>query len=150
MSLYGKILDSHVKLIREYFPLLEVEKAPRVTQDDSRTSSWPKRTPVDGIIDWAMAARNLYDWVRALTEPYPGAFTYHGDRKLIIWKCGLLDENGSHGEPGSIIDVDADGIVVAAGEGAVKLTSLQFQGQERFSGKEIHEAFASAKGEMLG
>ena len=41
--------------------------------------------PRDGIIDWETRAPYLDDWVRAQTRPYPGAFTFLGDEKVIVW-----------------------------------------------------------------
>ena len=55
------------------------ERRRAVPQDPRRASSWPKRTPPDGIIDWETRAPYLHDWVRAQTRPYPGAFTWLGD-----------------------------------------------------------------------
>ena len=53
----------------------------------SRASAWPKRLPADGIIDWETRAPYLYDWVRAQTRPYPGAFTFLGDEKVVVWRA---------------------------------------------------------------
>ena len=75
-TLFARIADAHVALTRELLPQLLARAAPRVPQDPSRASSWPRRTPVDGIIDWETRAAYLYDWVRAQTRPYPGAFTF--------------------------------------------------------------------------
>ena len=52
-----------------------------------RASSWPRRRPPDGIIDWETRAPYLYDWVRAQTRPYPGAFTFAGDEKVVVWRA---------------------------------------------------------------
>ena len=79
------LADAHVELTREFVPQLLARTAPRIPQDPSRASSWPKRAPADGIIDWETRAPYLYDWVRAQTRPYPGAFTFLGDEKVIVW-----------------------------------------------------------------
>ena len=68
-------------------PLIIDGSAPRIAQDARRASAWPKRTPLDGIIDWETRAPYLYDWVRAQTRPYPGAFTWLGDDKVVIWRA---------------------------------------------------------------
>src|SRR5919201_3474626 len=79
MTLYQRVMDAHVELVRQFVPQLPDGSAPRIQQDARRASTWPKRTPADGIIDWETRAPYLYDWVRAQTRPYPGAFTYLGD-----------------------------------------------------------------------
>ena len=150
MSLYKKALAAHVKLIADYFPLLESGKAPRMRQEDSRASYWAKRTPADGIMDWNTRAMNLYDWVRALTEPYPGAFTFCGGRKLVVWKSHPIGREGRHGGAGTILDVTADGILAAAGEGVLLLSDVQFEGGERLKGPEIIGSSLFEKGKILG
>ena len=84
-TLFARIADAHVELIARAVPQLLARTAPRIPQDPSRASSWPKRSPADGIIDWETRAPYLYDWVRAQTRPYPGAFTFLGDEKVIVW-----------------------------------------------------------------
>ena len=86
-TLFARIAEAHVVLTRVLVPQLVARSAPRIPQDPSRASSWPKRTPADGIIDWETRAPYLYDWVRAQTRPYPGAFTFLGDEKVIVWQC---------------------------------------------------------------
>ncbi len=150
LSLYKKALAAHVKLIGDYFPLLEAGKAPRIKQDDTKSSCWVKRTPVDGIIDWNTCARNLYDWVRALTEPYPGAFTFHGGRRLVVWKSALADKKLRCRDAGSILDITGTGLLVAAGEGSLLLTDIQFDGGERLQGSKIMGSSLFEKGRILG
>ncbi len=84
-TLFARIAEAHVELTRELVPQLLARTAPRIPQDPTRASSWPKRAPADGIIDWETRAPYLYDWVRAQTRPYPGAFTFLGDEKVIVW-----------------------------------------------------------------
>src|SRR3990172_7725427 len=68
-TLFDRIAGAHVELIREYVPRLISRTAPRIPQDPTRASSWTKRVPEDGIIDWETRAPYLYDWVRAQTRP---------------------------------------------------------------------------------
>ncbi|MHC4871927.1 MAG: methionyl-tRNA formyltransferase [Planctomycetota bacterium] len=51
----------------------------------------PQRLPEDGEIDWSRTSRELYNFVRALTRPYPGAFSYIEQFKIKIWKCRILE-----------------------------------------------------------
>jgi len=123
-TLYQRLAEAHVQLVRELVPALVARTAPRLPQDPSRASSWPKRTPADGIIDWETRAPHLYDWVRAQTRPYPGAFTFLGDEKVIVWGARPVDLEGS--EPaGTIVEVSSAGPVVACGEGGLVLEDVQ-------------------------
>jgi methionyl-tRNA formyltransferase len=128
-SLFARIADAHVQLTREYVPRLIARDAPRIAQDPTRASSWPRRAPADGIIDWETRAQYLYDWVRAQTRPYPGAFTYLGDEKVIVWGARPIELTDA-APAGTIVGVDADRPVVACGEGALILEEFQTEAAE--------------------
>src|SRR5215208_2584562 len=86
-TLFDKLSDAHEELVRRHVPQLIDGTAPRIAQDTRRASAWPKRTPADGIIDWETRASYLDAWVRAQTHPYPGAFTFRGDERLVVWRA---------------------------------------------------------------
>src|SRR5919198_223185 len=120
-TLYERITDAHIELVREVVPQLLGGSAPRVEQDTRRASAWPKRAPADGIIDWDTRAPYLHDWVRAQTRPYPGAFTYLGDEKVVVWRARPVPWTGE-APAGTVV---ADGPVVACGEGALLLEEVE-------------------------
>jgi methionyl-tRNA formyltransferase len=128
-TLFQRISDAHVELIREFVPQLLARSAPRTPQDPRRASSWPKRTPADGIIDWETRAPHLYDWVRAQTRPYPGAFTFLGDQKVVVWRARAveLDETAP---AGSIVAARPEGPIVACGQGALLLEEVETGAEE--------------------
>jgi len=123
-TLFDRIAVAHVELIREFVPQILAGTAPRLPQDARRASSWQKRTPADGIIDWNTRASYLYDWVRAQTRPYPGAFTFLGDARVTVWGARPVDDMPA-GPPGTVVAEDAEGPVVACGEGALLLSDLE-------------------------
>jgi methionyl-tRNA formyltransferase len=123
-TLYARLAAAHVDLTRELVPRLIARSAPRIPQDPSRASSWPKRTPTDGIIDWETRAPYLYDWVRAQTRPYPGAFTFFGDEKVIVWSARPV-ELVDPAPAGTVVEVGLEGPVVACGEGGLVLEEIQ-------------------------
>jgi methionyl-tRNA formyltransferase len=120
-TLFDKLAAAHVDLIRRHVPQLVERRAPRLPQDDRRGSWWPKRAPADGIIDWETRAPYLYDWVRAQTRPYPGAFTYLGDEKVVVWAARPVPFEGA-AAAGTVV---AEGPVVACGEGALLLEEVE-------------------------
>ena len=127
-TLFERIAEAHVDLTRELVPRLLARTAPRTPQDPSRASSWPKRAPADGIIDWETRARYLHDWVRAQTRPYPGAFTFLGDDKVIVWGARPV-ELAEAAPAGTIVEVGPEGPVVACGEGGLVLQEIQTNGE---------------------
>ncbi|MEP6892431.1 MAG: formyltransferase family protein [Gaiellaceae bacterium] len=119
-TLFERLADAHVELIRTFVPAILDGTAPRLAQDERRASSWPKRAPADGIIDWQTRAPYLYDWVRAQTRPYPGAFTYLGDSKVVVWSARPVD-GVLAAVPGTVVERRSEGPVVACGGGGALL-----------------------------
>jgi methionyl-tRNA formyltransferase len=120
-TLFDKLARAHVDLVRDFVPRLVSDTVTKTRQDPSRASTWPKRTPADGIIDWETRAPYLYDWVRAQTRPYPGAFTFHGDEKVIVWRARPVEWRGE-APAGTVVDA---GPLVACGEGALLLEEVE-------------------------
>src|SRR5919108_1561929 len=128
-TLYDRIAEAHVDLIREYVPRLIAGTAPREPQDPLRASSWPRRRLEDGIIDWETRAPYLYDWVRAQTRPYPGAFTFLGEEKVIVWRARPIELEQA-APAGTIVAERPEGPVVACGEGALLLEEVETSADE--------------------
>lgn len=122
-TLYEKTADAHVALVREYVPRLVAGAAPRIPQDPRRASAWPERTPADGIIDWETRAPHLDAWVRAQTRPYPGASTFLGEERVVVWRA--RPAQGPAAPAGTVVELRAEGPVVACGEGALLLEELE-------------------------
>ncbi len=127
-TLFERLAAAHLDLIREYVPQIVAGTAPRIPQDPLRASSWHRRRPADGIIDWETRAPYLYDWVRAQTRPYPGAFTYLGEEKVVVWRARPV-EDAENAPAGTIVAEHAEGPVVACGEGALLLEEIETAGQ---------------------
>ena len=104
-------------------------------QDESLASYAPKIVTGDARIDWSLSADELVRRVRAY-NPFPGAFCYVGARlagdplRLKVWRATAIDGDG---EPGVVLQCNRDAIVVACGDGALRLTELQLAGKRRVS-----------------
>lgn len=97
-------------------------------QEDALSSYAPMLKKEHGRVDWEQSARVIHNQVRGLS-PWPGAYTLlQGE----ILKFGVTSaENGSGGEPGTILDAGSDGVVVACGEGVLRIRELQLPGKKR-------------------
>jgi methionyl-tRNA formyltransferase len=113
------------QLLVKALPLLARDHAPRLAQDEGQATTWPRRRPEDGVIDWSRDAGALSNWVRALTRPYPGAFTHLTGRQLFVWSAdrACLPLAGA---PGEVLAVDAHGAIVATGRGLLNITRVQW------------------------
>jgi methionyl-tRNA formyltransferase len=123
-TLFDRVAAAHLELIREYVPQLLARTAPRFPQDPRRASSWHRRRPADGIIDWETRAPYLYDWVRAQTRPYPGAFTFLGDARIVVWRARPVELEEA-APAGTVVRASPEGPVVACGEGGLLLEEVE-------------------------
>lgn len=129
-TLYGKIVDAARATLREAWPLLRAGRAPRRPQDLTQGSYVGRRRPEDGRIDWRWPALRCYNLVRAVTHPYPGAFTQLDGRKLFIWWATPAPEaNIQYPPPPGTLHVSPVGVVVTTGEGYLRLHRVQFEGE---------------------
>src|SRR5437879_10479768 len=79
----------------------------------------PRRRPADGLIDWSQPSSAVYDFVRALTRPYPGAFSLLDGQRWMIWSAALLpDGNGEAHRVAGIVPGQALGPIVSPVEAA--------------------------------
>ena len=148
-TLYGKLETAAGRLLDRALPALAAGTAKPIPMDLSKGSYRGGRKPADGRIDWSWPAGRIYDLVRGVTHPYPGAFTALRGAKLLVWWALPLDDH-PEAAPGTVTAVDRDGITVAAGEGSVRLITLQLDGQPELPACSLALAAGIAPGERLG
>src|SRR5450830_1283871 len=122
LTLHTKLRDSAAALLGEALPQLAAGKLSETAQDESKATYFGRRTPADGKLVWKKPAEELFNLVRAVTQPYPGAFCAVGEHKLIVWSAEVV--KGNEGQaPGRVISVDPlriacgeDSLVIKAGQ----------------------------------
>ena len=124
-SLYNKLISIAISQISDFLPLLEKNKFKRIPQDHSLSNYWRKRNINDGKIDWRMSSESIYNLIRGLTWPYPGAhFEYNGNQYK-AWKSKVILKKIINIEPGKIISASNDGIIVKTGDNLINLTKIE-------------------------
>jgi UDP-4-amino-4-deoxy-L-arabinose formyltransferase/UDP-glucuronic acid dehydrogenase (UDP-4-keto-hexauronic acid decarboxylating) len=148
LSLYRKLCAKADELLAEVLPLIKKGSAPRIPQDLRKGSYYGGRRPEDGKIDWNWPAARIYNLIRAVTEPYPGAFTFlpEGERMFIWW--AVPGEGRAAGREVGALDYDQDGVYVKASDGSLKLLDIQV-GKERMSGSRVSDFLSRKKGVVL-
>ena len=150
LTLYRKLVTLGVELLRECHPLIASGRAPRLAQDLAAGSYFGRRRPEDGRIDWNWPARRIYNLVRAVTHPYPGAFCLAGGRKLFIWQARMAPASSEGAAPGTILRARHDGAVeVASGAGSLLLVAVQFEGESQGLAREVLGAGFCGRGARL-
>ena len=113
LSLHAKLREAATALLRDALPQLAQGKLSETAQDESKATYFGRRTAADGKLDWKKPAEQLFNLVRAVTQPYPGAFCAVGEHKLIVWQADVV--KGNEGlAPGRVISVNP--LRIACGE----------------------------------
>jgi methionyl-tRNA formyltransferase len=142
-TLYNKLCWAAKDLLDEIVPLIKKGQIPRRKQDLSQGSYYGGRRPEDGRIDWKKSADEIYNLIRGVTQPYPGAFaSLDNDEKIIIWWGEPVVSNEAF-MPGKLIITDKE-ILVQTGKNAIKLIDIEVKGK-RLRGKQINDYFENEK-----
>ncbi len=125
-----KLKSAGSALLKEWWPAVLAGRAPRRTQDESRARYYRLRTQEDGLIQWSQSNISIYNLVRALVSPWPGAYTFHRSCKLTIWKVEPIGESGQAfgGEVGQVVGIGSSGVIVRTGEGVLAIRSIEYEG----------------------
>ena len=124
-SLAARLAELGAPLLAESCVLAHEGRAPRAPQDRAAGSYAKKLKKSDGAVDWALPARTVWHHARAVT-PWPGATAGYGGRRLLL--LASRPESG-RGEAGTVLKSDADGVVVACGEDALRLVKVKPEGR---------------------
>jgi len=114
-------------------------------QDDSLATYAPMLKKEHGQIDWSRPAGEVRNLVRGMT-PWPSAYTSHGEKAIKVLSASMRE---GRGEPGEILEVGRDGIVVACGEGALALGRVQPEGGRAMFSWDYAQGRRVKKGERL-
>jgi len=105
--------------------------AARAKQLESKATLFGRRTPEDGNIEWQQAAEDVRNLVRAVTRPYPGAFSFVGEKKLLIWSARHEAAGPWRNSPPGMLAREQDGIYVSCGDRRrLKLVRVEMEGRE--------------------
>ncbi len=125
-TLYYKQLELLERMLHDALCHIEAGDPPRIKQDHSQATYCAKRTKNDGLIDWSKSAEEVWTLIRAVTRPYPGAFTFDGDRRLTIWNAELVGEAPYWGKPGQVQAFTDEGALIQCGDGEhILVTEMQ-------------------------
>lgn len=145
-TLYARVAEANRDMILRALPALLEGRRPGRPQGRSAGAPLPARRPSDGAIDWSASSESVYDFVRALTRPYPGAFGWLGDTQYRVWRCALLPLSTTTAAPpgtvlGSAISPtpEACGQVVACGSGSLVLLEIEDEHGATLSGPLLSE-----------
>ena len=147
-DLYGKMTEAASGLMARVWPRMARGDFEETPQDEALATYYGGRRPEHGLLDWRIGSKQLYDLCRAVTHPYPGAFTFYRDRKLYVWSSRYDNEPVGDFSPGKVIGPRGDGLAVACGRGSLVITGAQWEGGPEVPGRALADRLA--RGRQLG
>jgi methionyl-tRNA formyltransferase len=145
-SIYRQVAESNRAMILSLLPKLLDGERPGIPQLASGEPLLPRRRPADGQLDWSAPSECVYDFVRGLTWPYPGAFSSLQGQRWTIWACALLPYRAAaDGPAGEVIGPvvspieEACGQAVWCGQGAITLLELEGEDGRLLKGRQLSD-----------
>ena len=145
-DVFKKMIPAARKMLRRSLPSVLAGTARGREQDESRATYFGRRRAEDGLIDWQKTAGEIHNLVRAVTHPFPGAFTFWRGKKLFVWEAC---PGGGSAAPGVV--TSSSPLEVAAGDGVLRIERGQWSDEKETKGDELgRPASAELTGEAAG
>ncbi len=145
-SVAARLSGIGAELLVGVIDALEDGVAVETPQDHSRATHAAKISKDEGRVDWNASPTTLMNRDRAF-DPWPGSFLVIGNETVKIH--GLEEARGSEAAPGTILRVDADGMVVSCGGGAIRLNGLQRAGRKPAPASDVARQLGIQEGGSL-
>jgi methionyl-tRNA formyltransferase len=149
-----RLAELGVPLVMESIERLAAGTAKAIPQDASQVTKAPRLKKEQGAIDWHRTAEQIKDQVRAL-EPWPRTFTFWhrpgGEPlRVILDRVRLAEWYSGPGAPGEVLEAYQDRLLVATGEGAVRIESIQPAGKKAMAAEDFLRGYPVRSGEFFG
>lgn len=148
-QLYERICAATVAVVVEGLAQLGAGEVRAVPQSASEGSLAASRSPGDGMIDWTQPTRRIFNLIRALTFPYPGAFTFHQGKRIFVLSADERPETipWVGRIPGRVVQVvPGSGVDVLTGDGVLRIGEISVDGTTRQSAADVVKSVRSKLG----
>ncbi|MTD26891.1 bifunctional UDP-4-amino-4-deoxy-L-arabinose formyltransferase/UDP-glucuronic acid oxidase ArnA [Erwinia sorbitola] len=146
LTLHYKVCESAQQLLAQSLPQLKSGDFCEQPQDESQASYVGRRTPEDGRINWQQPVQRIHNLVRAVTDPWPGAFSYAGGARFIIWQS-LMHYDLQAAKPGTVLSVAP--FIVACVDGALEVVTGQSDSGVYMQGSQLAQTLGLVAGALL-
>lgn len=130
-DVYEKITEATISLYARFFRQYAEGSIALTKQDEVKATYTCKRSPEDGRIDWTKSDTDVYNLIRALAHPYPGAYCFLNGKRFRVHRAspGVMRGRVYAGRiPGKAIRIDESGIEILCGTGSVTITEWEEEG----------------------
>lgn len=141
-----RIEDASLDIIRKNYSKILNHDVQAKRQDHRRATYCAQRIAEDGLIDWRKSAREIYNFIRAQSHPYPGAFSKLEGKKLIIWRTRIAKEI-YYGTPGQVAKIkNGELFIICGNQQPLILEKVQLEGQAEVAPGEIIKSIKARLG----
>jgi methionyl-tRNA formyltransferase len=147
-TLYERLALKGAAILIDTLKAFEDNRIQSMPQDHSLASYAPMLTKDDGLINWNQSAESLVNFIRGVT-PWPGAYTFLGDKRLKIFKSRPLAMEITE-SPGTVLKGFADELRVATAKGALCIEEIQGASGKRLLIKDFLRGHGIRPGSVLG
>ena len=123
-TVMGKVKEAALSILKRQLDNLLSGNAPRLPQREEDATCYGKRRPENGRINWFQSAQDIFNLIRAVTHPYPGAFSEHRGNPLFLW-WGHPIEKKTSASPGEVIALDP--LTIATGKGLLEVNHFHWK-----------------------
>lgn len=116
-----KLKEAMVRALDRWLPSLSSSGLKGIPQDEKSATYYARRAPLDGCIDWSNTAKDIDRLIKASTSPHPGAFSFYGNNKVLVWKSNYYASGYAKGVIGRVVNFNNDNPVVQTADGYVEL-----------------------------
>ena len=115
----------YLEIVKYIINCIELEQLRSFPQNHNQATYFGKRIPDDGKINWNWQWERIFNWVRAQAKPYPGAFTFYENQKVIIHKIKYVNYGFSNSTlNGMILFLNESEIIVKTPNGTIQLVDF--------------------------
>ena len=129
MDVFEKTWSLYPELLLETIERIEQGDVYRIPQVKGAGSYYPRRQRSQEQINWDKPTVEVYNFIRALSYPFRGAYTHFEGKQLIVWKVAKTDSSHHVGIPGQIIRMGDFGVIVKTYDSTLELVEVQAEGQ---------------------
>ena len=142
-DVFLKVTDAAVAVLARNHEAITAGRARRIPQDEALATTFGARRPEDGRITWDATAPAIFNLARALTHPYPGAFSEVCGQVFFVWWGTPVElPSGIQPRPGLVVSVSP--LIIATGAGGFRIDELEW------ADKDAHEHHNFVVGELVG
>lgn len=128
IDVYNKVCSAMKHALKQCLPNIYNDSVKFIKQNEEEATYLLRRRPEDGKIDWSWPSKKIHTLIRAVSRPYPGAYAYYKDKKVIFWRANIQKNEKYIGIPGQIAWLGNNGeIGIVTGDALLIVTEYSIE-----------------------